>query len=53
LTRCVNGTDPNIICKSKEEINSYLSNLRFTLIYLNQYFDFKSFGNEVNSYLDD
>ena len=53
LTRCVNGTIPNITCKTKEEIVDFLNIQRFTVIYTNQYFDFKSFGQEINNYLDD
>ncbi|CDW85614.1 UNKNOWN [Stylonychia lemnae] len=53
LTRCVNGTDSNITCKSKEDIIAFLNTQRLSIIYINQYFDFKSFGQEINSYLDD
>ncbi|CDW74840.1 UNKNOWN [Stylonychia lemnae] len=42
-----------VIQKSNNETNVKIKTKRFWALYVNSYFDFKSFGNEINHYLDD
>eukprot|EP00347_Sterkiella_histriomuscorum_P015758 403355792 len=53
LQRCQNSNTSTVICKTKEEIQNYFTLQRFWVLYVNSYFDFKSFGQEINYYLDD
>lgn len=42
-----------MICKPLPDIENYMSTNKLSFIYKNNYFDFKSFGEEIKTYIDD
>lgn len=54
FARCTNSSTPNsTVCKSLDDIEQWMSTNKVTLAFINQYFDFQSYGDEIKPYVDD
>lgn len=49
----MNSSSNNYSCKPLDEIDVWMSQNKISLAFINNYFDFKKFGNEIQSYIDD
>jgi hypothetical protein len=49
----VNDSKSPIICKSPKQIDEFMGKNKFSMIFKNNYFDFKSYGNEIKTYIDE
>ena len=51
VTKCVNGTDPAVTCKTSEQIDEALRDQRFYIALVNTYFDFDEYDKPIQSFL--
>lgn len=49
----MNDSKSPIICKSPKQIDEFMGKNKFSMIFKNNYFDFKSYGNEIKTYIDE
>ena len=53
VSRCVNDTIPDVICKTDTEIDQIIDEFSLGITLVNTYYDFDDYDEPVKTYLDD